>query len=74
MTTFTFDFSDAQISILRTSLDTRIVRIDDMIRIFSESPEDSGSVWMIARYNEERAEAEALLQELTNATSFLPTA
>ena len=74
MTTYQFSFTDSQISILRTSLDTRINRIDDMIRIFSDSPEDSGSVWMVARYNEERAEAEGLLQELTNATSFLPTA
>jgi hypothetical protein len=74
MTTYTFSFSDAQISILRTSLDTRIQRIDSMIQIFSEDTEDAGATWMIAQYNIERAEAEGLLQDLSNATSFLPTA
>ena len=75
MTTYNFSFTDSQISALRTALDTRIQRIDSMIQIF-RNDEDSkvDSTWMIARYNEERAEAESLLQDLTNATSFLPTA
>ena len=75
MTTFTFAFSDAQISALRTALDTRIQRIDSMIQIFSNDVDSKiDSTWMIAQYNKERAEAESLLIDLSNATSFLPTA
>lgn len=75
MTTFTFSFSDAQISALRTALDTRIQRIDSMIQIFSNEDDSKiDSTWMIAQYNKERVEAESLLIDLSNATSFLPTA
>ena len=75
MTTYNFSFSDSQISALRTALDTRIQRIDAMIQIFRNDQDSKiDSTWMIARYNEERAEVETLLTDLTNATSFLPTA
>jgi hypothetical protein len=69
-TAFTYE----QIDTLRTSLDMRLDRINDLIKIFSKDPENKEDQWMIARYNKERVEAETLLQELTNATSFLPTA
>lgn len=65
MTTFTFAFTDAQVSLLRTSLDTRINRIDDMIVIFSSTPEDKDTVWMKGRYELERAEANDLIELLT---------
>jgi hypothetical protein len=75
MTTYQFSFTDTQISALRTALDTRIQRIDTMIQIFRNDDDSKvDSTWMVARYNEERAEAESLLTDLTNATSFLPTA
>lgn len=74
MTTFTFAFSDTQIDILKTSLETRLQRIEKMIEIFSEDTDDAGSRFMVDEFNRERAEAEALLQDLTNATSFLPSA
>jgi len=74
MTTYTFSFSDSQISILKTSLDMRIDRINDLIAIFSKNPNSTDDQWMIAQYNKERVEAETLMQDLTNATSFLPTA
>jgi hypothetical protein len=45
-----------------------------MIEIFSEDAEDAGSKFMVDGFNKERVEAESLLQDLTNATSFLPTA
>ena len=75
MTQYQLSFTDTQISILKTSLDTRIQRIDSMIQIFSND-EDSkiDATWMIGRYNEERDSVVALMQDLTNATSFLPTA
>jgi hypothetical protein len=75
MTTYQFSFTDSQISALRTALDTRIQRIDSMIQIFSNDDDSKiDSTWMIAQYNKERVEAETLLQDLSNATSFLPTA
>jgi len=75
MTTYQFSFTDSQISALRTSLDTRIQRIDSMIEIFRNDTDSKiDSTWMISQYGKERVEAETLLQELTNATSFLPTA
>ena len=75
MTTYQFSFTDSQISALRTALDTRIQRIDTMIQIFGNDDDSKvDSTWMIAQYNKERAEAESLLNDLTNATSFLPTA
>lgn len=74
MTTYQFSFTDSQISALRMALDTRIQRIDTMIEIFSEDAEDAGSKFMVDEFSKERVEAESLLQDLTNATSFLPTA
>jgi len=74
MTTYQFSFTDSQISALKTALDTRIQRIDSMIQIFSNDDDSKiDSTWMIAQYNKERVEAEGLLQDLSNATSFLPT-
>ena len=75
MTTYTLAFTDSQISALRTALDTRIQRIDSMIQIFSNDDDSKiDSTWMVARYTEERDSVVALMQDLTNATSFLPTA
>jgi hypothetical protein len=46
-----------------------------MIQIFRDDNDSSSDTeWMIGRYNQERAEVESLLQDLSNATSFLPTA
>jgi hypothetical protein len=46
-----------------------------MIEIFRNDTDSKiDSTWMISQYGKERVEAETLLQELTNATSFLPTA
>jgi hypothetical protein len=74
MTQYQLSFTDTQISILKTSLDMRIDRIDDMIKIFSKNPNSTDDQWMAARYTEERNSVVALMQDLTNATSFLPTA
>ena len=66
MTISTFAFTDAQISALRTALDTRIQRIDSMIQIFSNDDDSKiDSTFMIAQYNKERADANDLLELLT---------
>lgn len=66
MTISTFAFTDAQVSLLRTSLDTRIQRIDSMIQIFSNDDDSKvDSTWMIAQYNKERAQATDLIELLT---------
>jgi len=74
MTTYTLAFSDTQISILKTSLDMRLDRINELIVIFSKNPNSTDDQWMVARYTEERDSVVALMQDLTNATSFLPGA
>jgi hypothetical protein len=44
-----------------------------MIQIFRNDTDSKiDSTWMISQYNKERVEAETLLQDLTNVTSFLP--
>jgi len=68
MTTYTFSFTDSQISALRTALDTRIQRIDKMIQIFRDDVDSKiDSTWMISQYGKERVEAETLLAELSKA-------
>jgi hypothetical protein len=74
MTQYQLSFTDTQISILKTSLDMRIDRINDLIVIFSKNPNSTDDQWMVARYTEERDNVMTILQDLTNATSFLPTA
>ena len=74
MTQYQLSFSDTQISILKTSLDMRLDRINELIVIFSKDATNTEDQWMVARYTEERDNVMTILQDLTNATSFLPTA
>jgi len=52
----------------------RLDRINELIVIFSKDATNTEDQWMVARYTEERDSVVALMQDLTNATSFLPTA
>jgi hypothetical protein len=67
MSTTTFAFTATQIDTLKTSLDMRLERVNDMIQIFSKDPENKEDQWMVGRYTAEREEAQALLAELRKA-------
>lgn len=67
MSTTTFAFTVTQIDTLKTSLDMRLERINDMIQIFSRDKENTADQWMVGRYTAEREEALALLAELRKA-------
>jgi len=63
MSTSTFAFTDTQIDTLKTSLDMRLERINDMIQIFSKNPDSTEDQWMVGRYIAERELVKALLAE-----------
>jgi hypothetical protein len=69
MTYHNVELNDRQISILRTALDTRLQRIEEMIKLFQE-PGTKGGDWMEEQYCQESFDVEYLQQMLAN----LPTA
>ena len=69
MTYHNVELNDRQISILRTALDTRLQRIEEMIKLFQE-PGTKGGDWMEEQYCQESFDVEYLQQVLSN----LPTA
>ena len=68
MTYHNVELTDRQISLLRTALDTRLQRIEEMIKLFQDGTENGA--WMEEQYCQESLDAEYLQQVLSN----LPTA
>lgn len=62
MKTLTLDIK--KLSLIRTSVETRIQRLDEMIRIFSNDTKTPNAKWMEEKYREEKVQAEALALEL----------
>lgn len=68
MTYHNVEFNDRQIELLRTALDTRLQRIEEMIRLFGEDTTHKNAKWMEEQYCKESLEVEYLQQVLTNLT------
>ena len=62
----TITLSDAQIDTLRTALDMRLERIQDLITIFSRDKSSTEDQWMVRRYEAEANEARGLMVTLTH--------
>jgi hypothetical protein len=73
MTYYNVELNDLQLDLLRTALDTRLQRIEEMIKLFQEPGTKNGD-WMEERYCQESLDVEYLQQMLSNVRSFLPTA
>jgi hypothetical protein len=67
MTYHNVELNDRQISILRTALDTRLQRIEEMIKLFQDGTKNGE--WMEEQYCQESFDVEYLQQVLSN----LPT-
>jgi hypothetical protein len=63
--TINFSFTDAQRDTLRTALDMRLERINDLITIFSRDKDNVDDQWMVSRYEAEANEAKVLMVKLT---------
>jgi len=68
MTYHNLELNDRQIELLRTALDTRLQRIEEMIRLFGEDSTHKNAKWMEEQYCKESLEVEYLHQVLTNLT------
>lgn len=62
-------FSHEQMDTLRTSLDMRLDRINDLIAIFSKDPENKEDQWMVGRYKAEAGQVADLLNEIAAANA-----
>jgi hypothetical protein len=60
-------FTYEQIDTLRTSLDMRLDRINDLIAIFSKDPENKEDQWMVSRYKAEANQVAELMREIATA-------
>ena len=69
MTYHKVELNDRQISILRTALDTRLQRIEEMIKLFQEPGTKNGE-WMEEQYCKESLDVEYLQQMFS--VNFLP--
>lgn len=69
MTYYDFELSDNQISLIRMSLDTRLTRIEEMIRLFREGGTDNDK-WMEEKYCQESLDVAYLMQMFSS--NFLP--
>jgi hypothetical protein len=56
----TLELNEDQISLIRISLDTRLQRIDSMIRLFQQDGTERAQ-WMEKQYSKERFDAQSLL-------------
>jgi hypothetical protein len=68
MTYYNVELNDRQVLILRTALDTRLQRIEKMIKLFQELGTKNGE-WMAEQYCQESFDVGYLQQVLSN----LPT-
>ncbi len=68
MTYYNVELTDRQLELLRTALDTRLQRIEEMIKLFQEPGTKNGK-WMEEQYCQESLDVEYLQQMLAN----LPT-
>jgi len=60
----TITLTDAQIDTLRTALDMRLERIQDLITIFSRDKSSTEDQWMVGRYTAEANEVKGLMIQL----------
>lgn len=68
MTYHNVELTDRQISLLRTALDTRLQRIEQMIKLFQEPGTKNGD-WMEEQYCQESFDVEYLLQMFSQRAS-----
>ena len=67
MTYHNVELNDSQIGLIRTALDTRLQRIEEMIKLFQDGTKNGE--WMEEQYCKESFDVEYLQQMLSN----LPT-
>ena len=59
---YNLEFNDHQISLLKTALDTRLQRINEMIKLFEGKDTSDRDKWMEEQYCKERLDVEYLQQ------------
>jgi hypothetical protein len=69
MTYYNLEFNDHQIGLIRTALDTRLQRIEEMIKLFGDDNTDRAK-WMEEQYCKESLDVEYLKQMFS--VNFLP--
>ena len=69
MNYYNLEFNDRQISLLKTALDTRLQRINEMIKLFGEDPTDRAK-WMEEQYCQEYLDVEYLQQIIKTAEAM----
>lgn len=70
MNYYNLEFSERQISLLKTALDTRLQRINEMIKLFGEDTVNKNAKWMEEQYCKEYLDIEYIQQVIATAEAM----